>query len=420
MSLGVASSDYGVHKEQSWQTMLWLCFGVQVCTSISFSTVFPFLPLYIDTLPSVSGLKNSTLSAMAFSSAAITMMIASPIWGSLADRYGRKPMVVRSLFGGALSICLMGFVRTSEELIILRAIQGFLSGVIASLSALIIARVPENKTGYAMGVFQLGLWSGVSIGPFLGGIISDAFGFRVTFIGTAMLLLLSGIVVILFINEIKINQNSASDLQSPKASSWGSLLKLRGMKQVLLLRFLSSMGRTVLSPILPLFVATLMESKKGVGSTTGIIIGVSSLASTLSTYFLGSWSDSKSPHRVALLCALFSAALFIPQAFVTSQWQLMVLYAVAGIGIGGLAPTLSSLLSHISHKNDAGRVYGLDNSIGAAGRALSPFLAAVCVALFGMRSVFALTSLIFLVLGLLAATFPPQRAAQKQRHTENT
>ena len=74
-------------------------------TAVGFSIIFPFLPLYIKELGASSNLGIEFLAGLVFSGQAFTMMIAAPIWGTLADRYGRKIMVERALFGGAAQEC---------------------------------------------------------------------------------------------------------------------------------------------------------------------------------------------------------------------------------------------------------------------------------------------------------------------------
>ena len=107
-----------------WEWTLYILAFSQLITAVGFSTIFPFLPLYVKDLGSTMGLSIELLSGLVFSAQAVTMMITSPIWGALADRFGRKLMIQRSAFGGALLVFLMAFVRSAEELVLLRAIQG--------------------------------------------------------------------------------------------------------------------------------------------------------------------------------------------------------------------------------------------------------------------------------------------------------
>ena len=95
----------------------------------------------------------------------------------------------------------MAFVPNAEMLVLLRTLQGFLTGTVSAGNALVAASAPRNRVGYAMGLLQLGLGSGVAIGPFIGGLLADAFGYRATFIVTAGLLTLSGLMVTFGVKE---------------------------------------------------------------------------------------------------------------------------------------------------------------------------------------------------------------------------
>jgi len=346
------------------------------------------------------------------------MMIASPFWGALADRYGRKPMVVRAMLGGGITILLMGFVATAEQLIFLRAVQGLLSGVISAVSALVVSKVPRNKTGYAMGILQLGLWSGVSLGPLLGGYLSDLFGFHVTFIATALLLCASGITVWIMVDETHAPVISSSRGLKAFAHNWRRVLSYPGIMATFALRFMSSVGRTALSPILPLFVQILMPGNKHIAGYTGLVLGISSAASTVSAVYLGRLGDKVGHERVALFSAIVTAVFYFPQSFVAKPWQLMALYTLTGAGIGGLTPSLAALLARLSKPEDAGSVYGIDNSLTAAGRTLSPILAATVAAWFGYRGVFCATGVIFIgVVVLIAMTLPAPKILRMGKTT---
>jgi DHA1 family multidrug resistance protein-like MFS transporter len=392
---------------QSWKRSLYIIFSAQLCTSLGFSFIYPFLPLYIRELKSSSGLSAETLSGLVFSTQAIAMTIASPIWGAVADRFGRKPMVVRAMIGGAVTTFLMGFAQSAEILIILRILQGLFSGVISASSALVASVTPKEKSGYAMGLLQLASWTGVALGPLLGGILSDIYGFHCTFVITSILLFSSGIVVYFSIDE---------KFESPKNKEKAILSYLSGYRQIvaegqilftLLLRFISSVGNNVLLPILPLFVHSLFPDSPKVGSYTGIVIGASSIASTIGAVYLGRLGDRTGHHRIVQFCAFASAVFFIPQIFITSFWQLLILYTLTGAAIGGLLPSLSALLAKNSPKGTEGSVYGFDNSIVSAGRAAAPLIGSSVAVAFSYRSAFVVSGLIFLcaaVISLFAYT----------------
>lgn len=381
-----------------WRRNLYILAFAQLVTAVGFASIFPFLPLYVGSLESRSGLSVELLAGLAIAAQALTMMIASPIWGSVADRYGRKRMVERAMFGGAVLVLLMGFVRSGEELVVLRALQGMVTGTVAASNALVAASVPRERTGYAMGLLQVGTWSGVALGPILGGVLFDAVGPRAAFYGTAGLLCLAGLIVWLGVEE-RFTPKARS--RSSFVLEWREVMATPGVGITFAVRFMAWLGRLMLLPVAPLFIAALLENAERVGTLTGLTIGLAGAAGTLSAIYLGRLGDRLGHKPILLGCALAAALFYLPQAFVGSVWQLLALQALAGAAVGGLLPSLSALLNHYTRPGEAGAVYGLDNSVVSAARTVAPLLGASAALLLGLRSVFAFTSLMFFATALL-------------------
>ncbi len=347
---------------------------------------------------------------MVYSVQAFTMMFASPFWGALADRYGRKPMVVRAMLGGGISILLMSFAATAGQLIFLRAVQGLFSGVISAVSALVVSKTPRDKTGYAMGILQLGLWGGLALGPLLGGFLADRFGFRLTFMATSLLVCASGVSIWIAIDESYTPATSHTRGERSFLRTWRRIFSYPGLGATFVIRLLVSMGRTGLSPFLPLFVQALRPGNPHAAEYTGLILGLSSAASTVAALYLGRLGDRVGHHRIALYSGMVTALFFFPQTLVDKPWELLILYTVTGAGIGGLTPSLSSLLARLSKPSDAGGVYGIDNSITAAGRTAAPLIASLVAAWFGLRWVFCATGLVFVAVAVMTALFLSSQA----------
>ena len=280
-------------SQTSWQRTLWIIFFAQLITAIGFSSIFPFLPLYVESLGASSSLSIEFLAGMVYSGQAITMMITAPFWGALADRYGRKIMVERAMFGGAVIILFMAFVQTAEQLVLLRAIQGLVTGTVAAANALVAAVVPRHRSGYAMGLLQVGTGSGVALGPMLGGLIADAFGYAPTFYVTSCLLLLGGLLVMVGIKEHFAPAEEAKRNRPSLLSKWKQVLNSTGVLVTFGMRFLTQMGRMMIVPVIPLFVLELMPGSEHVNTFTGLTVGAASVTTTLSAIFLGRLGDRR-------------------------------------------------------------------------------------------------------------------------------
>ena len=389
-------------KLESWQRTLWILFFAQLMTAVGFSSIFPFLPLYVKSLGSSTGLSVEFLSGLVFSGQAFTMMIASPIWGILADRYGRKLMVERALFGGAVLLLLMAFVRTAEELVILRAIQGLITGSVAASSALIASQAPRQRMGYAMGVLQVGLGAGIAVGPLIGGAIADAFGYSTSFYVPAVLLMVAGGLVWVGVKEQFIRPIEESRGRKTLLSQWRALLLTPGILMTLMMRFMSSLGRMTLVPLVPFFVEELLQTTEGLNTFTGLVIGITSATTTLSSIFLGRLGDRIGHRLVLIVSMLLAAGLYAVQSLITASWQLLVFQALVGVAVGGIIPMISALLANFIKFGEVGAVYGLDNSINAAGRAVAPLIGALVANRYGLRATFIATGLIFLTASCLA------------------
>jgi MFS family permease len=168
---------------------------------VGFSVVIPLLPLYVRDLGVVGERQVAMWSGAVFSSQAVTMAIFAPIWGALSDRYGRKVMVERAMYGGTVIMALMGLARSPFQLIVLRAIQGALTGTVTASRALVATTAPKDRAGYALGTLQVAVYIGATAGPLLGGVMADAVGYRTPFFVTRALLLIAATAVAIVVRE---------------------------------------------------------------------------------------------------------------------------------------------------------------------------------------------------------------------------
>jgi DHA1 family multidrug resistance protein-like MFS transporter len=171
------------------------------CHVAGFGVAVPFLPLYVEELGVHGERAISTWAGLVFSTHAIAMAICGPIWGVLSDRYGRKLMVERAMFGGAVVLALTGCAQNTWQFMILRALWGGLTGTISAATTLVAASAPRERVGYALGTLQVAIYTGISAGPLLGGFVADAFGYRMTFWVTSRLLFLAGLIVLILVKE---------------------------------------------------------------------------------------------------------------------------------------------------------------------------------------------------------------------------
>jgi DHA1 family multidrug resistance protein-like MFS transporter len=414
-------SSIDLTLDNRWLRTLIIMFFAQLMTAVGFSSIFPFLPLYVESLGTSTNLSIEFLAGLVYSAQAFTMMLASPIWGTLADRYGRKLMVERSMFGGSLIILLMAFVTSAEQLVFLRAIQGAITGTIAAANALIASIVPRQRTGFAMGSLQVGLGAGVAVGPLIGGLIADSYGYSFTFFITAALLFISGLTVFFGVHEQFIPQEGLKLGWRSFMTGWRAILSTAGVSVTYGMRFVSGLGRMIIIPVAPLFIQLLLPGSERVNTVTGLVVGSAAATTTISAVFLGVLGDRVGHRRILIGCAFVAALLYLPQSMVTDAWQLLLLQALVGVAIGGIIPSISALLYRYAQSGEAGAVYGLDNSINAAARAAAPLMGAAVAYWFSLRATFIATALLFLAMAILALwRLPKPKVGRSQWRSEGT
>ena len=378
---------------ETWKRTLYVMWVAELVAIAGFSVVFPFLPYYVQEL-GVTNLHEVELwSGALFASQAITMAIFAPIWGTLADRFGRKLMVQRAMFGGAIILAAMGFVRSVEQLVILRAVQGMVTGTVPAAMTLVASTAPRDRSGYALGLLQMAVWAGASVGPLLGGIVADTWGYRAAFVVTGALLFLAGLTVWRLVEE---------DFQPVERKQGNPVRELgHGLRLVIASRPLLSLftieiciraaGRLV-GPILPLFIQSLVPAGTRIASLTGLVSGVSAAMSAVGAVTLGRASDRLGYRRVLLTCAASVAVMYVPQYFVTTPWQLLVLQGALGLLMSGVLASTSALLANLAPEGRQGAVYGVDTSVVAAANAVGPMLGASAAAALGLRAPFLLAA----------------------------
>lgn len=392
-----------------WQRTLYIMFTAQFMVAVGFSSIFPFLPFYVEELGTNTNLSLELLVGLVYSSQAFTMMIAAPIWGMLADRMGRKLMVERAMFGGAILLFLMAFAQSAEHVVILRAIQGMVTGTVAAANALVAGEAPRKQLGYAMGFLQVGFGAGLAIGPLIGGAVADSLGYSETFFITAIMLLISGVLVFWGVKEnFHPEKKKRSESNPGIKSQWLSILTAKGVLVTYGMRFLGNLARMLVIPIIPLFIEILLINPDRLNTFTGLLMGLASGSTTLSAVFFGKLGDKLGHRKILIVCSFVAGLLYLPQSFVQSAWQLMIFQVLVGIAVGGIIPTVSALLAGFTEQGEEGLVYGLDNSINAAGRAIAPLLGAWIATLLGIRSTFMATMAVFLVSVVLAVVYLPK------------
>ena len=167
---------------KSWKANYIALLIAETLAMMGFGLSFPVIPLFLEEDIGITDpVKLKAWVGLIQSSAAITLAIFAPIWGHLADIFSRRAMLLRAMFGGAIVISLMTFVNSPWQFLVLRSIQGCLTGTVAAATVLVAAISPASQVAFALGLLTTGIAVGNSLGPLVGGVISDFLGYRVAF-----------------------------------------------------------------------------------------------------------------------------------------------------------------------------------------------------------------------------------------------
>jgi DHA1 family multidrug resistance protein-like MFS transporter len=388
-----------------WKRTLYAVWAGEMLAIAGFSTSGPIIPFYLQDLGVLDPLRIKFLTGLINALPSLTFAIVAPMWGSLADNYGRKPMLLRAMFGGAVILVLQGFVTNPWQLLALRTLQGCITGTVAAATVLVASIAPPVETGYALGLLQMAIFLGSSLGPMFGGVISDIFSHRVTFLATSALLLLAGIVVTKFAEDDFVPPRNRKSMLKSMVPDFSPMLHSKALWSLMAVVAADQIAGSIVAPFLPLFIQSISPRSGIVSSTTGIILGVSALASAVAAASLGKLSYRIGYRRTLVVCMVTAAVFTIPQAFVHSPLQLLILRIISCFFIGGDMPAANALIALQIEPGKQGSVYGLTSSISSASNAIGPVLGASLAATLGYRSVFTATGLVLAAAGLAIGLF---------------
>ncbi|RJF57679.1 MFS transporter [Serratia inhibens] len=384
---------------EAWKLNLisvWLgCFF----TGLAMSQILPFLPLYIEQL-GVSGHQSLSIwSGLVFSATFLVSALVSPLWGSLADRKGRKLMLLRASLGMAIVIVLQGMVTHVYQLFALRALMGLTSGYIPNAMALVASQVPRDKSGWALGTLSTGPISGVIVGPLLGGLMADHLGLRVVFFVTAGLMFVSFLITLCLIKERHIEVKKADRL-SGKAV-FQSLPYPALIVTLFISTLMIQLANSSISPILTLFIKDLSGDNGNIAFISGMIAAVPGIAALVSAPRLGRLGDRIGTARILMAALGLTTLLFAIMAWVQTPLQLGILRFLLGFADGALMPAVQTLLLKYSSDQVTGRIFGYNQSFMYLGNVVGPLIGSSVSALMGFRWVFAVTAALVLINCLL-------------------
>ncbi|WP_125712039.1 multidrug efflux MFS transporter [Companilactobacillus kedongensis] len=378
-----------------WKRNLKVLWFSTFMTGIGFSMITPFMPLYINQLGNLTKSQLVIWNGMAFSATFLVMAIASPIWGKIADRKGRKLMLIRAALGMSIVIFLQAFVTAPWQLVALRLLQGVFSGFVSNASTLIASTAPRSESGKALGTLNTGVISGTLLGPLAGGVIAQYLGFRIPFMVTGSLLFTAFILVVIFIKE------DFKPVTKDEEASTSEIFHKSKNPNLILAMFVTTMiiqmSNNSINPIISLYVKQLMHGSDKVTLIAGVIAAMPGIANVIAAPRFGALGDKIGTEKILIGGLLFAVIVYIPQAFVTNVWQLGMLRFLVGVSDACLFPQVQTLLAKNSDAKYTGRIFGYNASFQAAGNVCGPLIGSYISSILSYSAVFISTSILALV-----------------------
>jgi DHA1 family multidrug resistance protein-like MFS transporter len=380
---------------QRWKINLVVLMCGNFLVMAGMTMIIPFLSLY---LKQELGLTNDheigLWAGFIFAASFASSFLFQPLWGKLADRYGRKMMLLRSGFGMAIVMTLMGFATTPWHLLALRMLNGIVSGYVPAAVSLVSATTPKERMGFAMGTLQSGGTAGAILGPFIGGLMADSFGYRPIFYITGTLLFLASVISWLLVSENFDRTAAALKPQTSVFKGLNTLMLIPQLPVLLTVTFLIQFAMLSPMPLIPLYVERLHGTTENLAFYAGFVGSVTGISNMICAPILGRLSDRIGSSRILIVSLAGAALMLIPQAFVGSVGQLLVFRFLLGCFMGGLIPTVNSLIRRHTPDGMESRSYSFNGSALSLGAMAGPIMGGALSGLIGIEGLFLLAAVL--------------------------
>ncbi|MDZ4712017.1 MAG: MFS transporter [bacterium] len=381
-----------------WRKNLYSIWIAQFVAMVGMSMVVPFLPFYIRELGITNHDELEHWSGIVFSGPFILSFIMTPVWGALGDRFGKKSMVLRAIFGLAISQFLIGLSDNVIQLFIFRMIQGAISGFIASSLALVSSSTPREKSGYAIGILQTSISSGTVIGPFIGGFIADLTSYRTVFFITSFLCLFSSVLVYVIVKEPERKPLTKiySVFENYKFVFTNSSLLIAMMSITFI-----QISITIAQPVFALFVESMTVGTEYISTLTGAIFGTLGIFSVISSPWWGKRNDTKSFKKNVIIAITGAGIAYCLHTFIRNPYLLFPVRAFLGLCIGGIIPVLYAYINKNIGDDRKGGVMGIASSFTLFGNLIGPLLCTLLLIELNMKYIFLIAGIMLFVNAIL-------------------
>ena len=384
---------------ETWKRTVYISLVCVFCTAFGVSQLAPILPLYFHDLGVQTPEAMSLWSGLATGATYIIVCLAAPFWGRVADKKGRKITLIRSSFGMALCNVLIAFQTTPEGVVLIRLVQGLVSGFYSASITLIASESPIERTGWALGLLASANLAGSLIGPLLGGYIADTVGIRNDFIIVGALMGLAGVLATIFIHENYVPQPNPEKLSIRKLKE--QIPEFNSIVALCVASFIYAICIMSLQPVISVYIKGIVPSDtENLAFIAGAVFSAMGIAQLMSSSPLGKLVDKIGPRKVLVISLIYVGILNIPQAYVSDVYQLAIIRFLQGFGLGGMLPALNTYLSSKTPREFTGQVFSYNQSCLFFGYFLGSVGGASLMAWLGFTTLFWVSGGLFIISAL--------------------
>ena len=384
---------------ETWKRTVYISLVCVFCTAFGVSQLAPILPLYFHDLGVQTPEAMSLWSGLATGATYIIVCLAAPFWGRVADKKGRKITLIRSSFGMALCNALIAFQTTPEGVVLIRLIQGLVSGFYSASITLIASETPIERTGWALGLLASANLAGSLIGPLLGGYIADTVGIRNDFIIVGALMGLAGVLATIFIHENYVPKPDPEKLSIRKLKE--QIPEFNSIVALCVASFIYAICIMSLQPVISVYIKGIVPSDtENLAFIAGAVFSAMGIAQLMSSSPLGKLVDKIGPRKVLVVSLIYVGILNIPQAYVSDVYQLAIIRFLQGFGLGGMLPALNTYLSSKTPREFTGQVFSYNQSCLFFGYFLGSVGGASLMAWLGFTTLFWVSGGLFIISAL--------------------
>ena len=356
-------------------------------TTIGVGLVAPLLPVYAHKLGA-----GAFQIGLIFGAFSLTRSIFVPYFGKLSDEKGKKPFLMAGLFIFFILSLLYTLSKDVGTLILLRLGQGFASAMILPVAQAYVGTItPSEKEGRVMGLFNISLYGGLSIGPVLGGLVKDWFNIQASFLSMGALSLFGFTLCVLLLPS----ETPSEQTHAPDISRTTSYLALSRMPLVISLFAFRACFTTCIGVIwtfLPFLASTELELSS---SAIGFVIMTNVLVAGILQAPMGYVADRFSKKLLVISGGILAIISFLYLFKAASLVELIIANGLLGLAGGISFPAIMALGVIEGRKAKAmGSLMGLLAMGHSLGMLIGPLLAGVIIDLFSIGAMFIIATLI--------------------------